>query len=69
MASLNISKVKDGNNIQWMNLSKGSSIFYFFLTQKIWEKEKKYLPLHHQNNFKQTILCALDLTVSKIAPR
>ena len=48
---------------------KGFIHFLFFLTQKIWKKEKKYLPLHHQNNFKQTILCALDLTVSKIAPR
>ena len=69
MASLNISKVKDGNNIQWMNLSKGSSIFYFFLTQKIWEKEKKYLPLHHQNNFKQTYIMCIRLNSIKDCPK
>ena len=48
---------------------KGFIHFLFFLTQKIWEKEKKYLPLHHQNNFKQTILCALYLRASKSPPR
>lgn len=48
---------------------KGVHPFFIFLTQKIWEKEKKYLPLHHQNNFKQTILCALYLRASQSPPR